>query len=195
MEQRIIELFHQSIEAKMNAGEALAPQLVSASELAVARLLEGHKLLCCGNGASASMAGILTQNLLHQYRLERPGFPAIALHADASLLSGIAEHNHFNEVFSRQVRTLGNAGDLLVLFSTGRAAHNLAQAISASHERDMNVIAFTAQDDDDLRALLGEGDIDICVPHHDPHRIQEVQLLSLFAVCELIDEQLFGGIE
>ena len=193
MEQRIIELFHQSIEAKMNTGEVLAPQLVAASQLVVSQLLDGRKLLCCGNGASAAMAGIFCQNLLHQYRLERPGFPAMTLNADAGLITGIASHHSFSEVFSRQVRTLGEPDDLLVAFSTGEDAANLGQAIHTAHDRGMGVMAFTAEGDDDLRALLRDEDLNLYIPLDDPQRIQEVQLLSLFAICDLIDQQLFGG--
>lgn len=195
MEQRIVELFHQSIEAKMNAGEALAPQLAAASRRCVRQLIEGRKLLCAGNGASASMAGILCQNLLHQYRLERPGFPVIALHSDAALLTGIGDHHNFSEVFSRQVRTLGEAGDLLILFSTGEDPANLTQAIHSAHGRGVSVIAFSASGDNNLRALLDQSDLDICVRHDDPHRIQEIQLLGVFSLCDLIDQQLFGGID
>lgn len=193
MEQRIIELFHQSIEAKMNTGEMLAPQLVTASQLIVAQLLEGRKLLCCGNGISAAMANIFCQNLLHQYHLERPGFPALALHTDAGLITGIANHHSFSEIFSRQVRTLGEPGDLLVVFGTGDDAANLAQAIHTAHDRGMNVIAFTVDGDANLQALLRDEDLNIYIPLTDPHRIQEVLLLSLFAICDLIDQQLFGG--
>lgn len=192
MQQRIIELFHQSIEAKMNTGEMLAPLLVDASATCVTSLLEGNKLLCAGNGISAAMAGIFCQNLIHQYQLERPGFPAIALHADAALLSGIATNHNFNEVFSRQVRTLGNSGDLLVTFSTGEDAANLSQAVHTAHDRDMTVIAFSAGNDDNLRSLLRDSDIDVYIPLADIHRIQEIQLLSLYSVCDLIDYQLFG---
>lgn len=194
MEQRVIELFHQSIEAKMNSGEVLAPLLVAASEITVASLLEGKKLLCCGNGVSGNMAAILCHNLLHQYKLERPGFPAVNLQADSGLLTGIANHHSVSEIFSRQVRTLGEAGDLLIAFSTGDDPANLAQAIHTAHDRGMQVIAFTADGDDNLRSLLSENDLELCTHHSDSHRIQEVQLLCLFAMCDLIDQQLFGGI-
>ncbi|MGS2724627.1 D-sedoheptulose-7-phosphate isomerase [Porticoccus sp. GXU_MW_L64] len=195
MEQRVIELFHRSIEAKMNVGEGLAPLLASASQRCVASLLEGRKLLCAGNGVSAAMASILCQNLLHQYRLERPGFAAISLSGEAGLLTGIGSQHNFSEVFSRQVKTLGETGDLLVLFSTGEDPANLSQAAHAAHDRGLNIIAFTAPGDHNLRSLLADDDLDVCADHPDVHRVQEIQLLSLFALCDLIDDQLFGGID
>jgi len=193
MEQRIVELFHQSIEAKMNSHESLAPLLVGASERCVSTLLEGNKILCCGNGVSASMSGIFCQNMIHQYRLERPGFPAISLHSDAALMTGIATSNNFNEVFSRQVRTLGNPQDILVTFSTGEDPANISQAIHTAHDQGMTVVSFSAGNDDNLRSLLRDNDSDIYLPLTNTHRIQEIQLLSLYAVCDLIDHQLFGG--
>ncbi|UTW45165.1 SIS domain-containing protein [bacterium SCSIO 12696] len=194
MEQRVIELFHRSIEAKMSVGEALAPKLVAASERCVAQLLAGGKLLCAGNGTGASLASTLCQNLMHPCRLERPGFSAICLTADSGLLSGIGDQHNFSEIFSLQVRTLAEPNDLLILFSSGEDPANLTQAIHAAHDRNINLIAFTGSGDTNLRSLLGAEDLNISIDQSDVHRIQEIQLLSLFALCDLIDEQLFGGI-
>ena len=193
MESRVIELFHQSIEAKMAAGEALAPLLASASTKTVEQLLQGHQVLCCGNGLSAALSNIFTQSLLLQYKLERPGFPAICLNNDSTLLTAIGHYHSVSEMFSRQVKTIGQPGDLLVIFSLGTNPSNLVQAIHTAHDRDMSVIGFTGAGDKDLSALLSGDDIEIRVDHTDRHRIQEVHLLSIFCLCELIDQQLFGG--
>jgi D-sedoheptulose 7-phosphate isomerase len=180
MESSVIELFHQSIEAKMACGEMLAPLIANASTRVVEQLLQERKVLSCGNGLSASLSSMLTQSLMLQYQLERPGFPAIALNSNS-------------EVFSKQVRTLGQSGDVLVLFSHGTNPSNLVQAIQTAHDRSMSVIGFTGSGDTDLSALLSEEDIEIRVNNPDPHRITEIQMLSLFCLCELIDQQLFGG--
>jgi D-sedoheptulose 7-phosphate isomerase len=193
MESSVIESFHQSIEAKMACGEALAPLIVKASTKIVQQLLNEQKLLCCGNGLSASISNLLTQSLVLQYKLERPGFPAICLNTDSAIITAIGHQYSISEVFSKQVRTLGQPGDLLVVFSNGSNPSNLVQAIQTAHDRSMSVIAFTGRDDSDLSALLLNEDIEIYVDHPDPHRICEIQVLSLFCLCELIDQQLFGG--
>ena len=90
MESNIIELFHQSIEAKMACGETLAPLIASASSRVVEQLLQDHKILSCGNGLSASLSNMFTQSLMLQYKLERPGFPAISLTVTALLLPPLA---------------------------------------------------------------------------------------------------------
>lgn len=193
MQSSVIEQFHQSIEAKMACGETLAPLIVDASSRVVQQLLQEHKLLCCGNGLSASLSNMLTQSLMLQYKLERPGFPAISLNSNSSTITAIGHHHSVSEVFSKQVRTLGQSGDLLVIFSNGTNPSNLVQAIHTAHDRGMSVIGFTGSGDVDLSALLSGDDIEIQVNHDDRHRISEIHMLSLFCLCELIDQQLFGG--
>ncbi|PCJ91079.1 MAG: phosphoheptose isomerase [Porticoccaceae bacterium] len=192
MESSVIEQFHQSIEAKMACGEALAPLIASASSRVVQQLLQEHKILTCGNGLSASLSNMFTQSLMLQYKLERPGFPAICLNSNCATITAIGHHHSMSEIFSKQIRTLGQPGDLLVIFSNGTNPSDLVQAIQTAHDRSMSVIGFTGTDDTDLSALLSGEDIEIRVDHHDLHRISEIQLLSLFCLCELIDQQLFG---
>ena len=193
MESSVIEQFHQSIEAKMACGEMLAPLIVNASGKIVQQLLNEQKLLCCGNGLSASLSNMFTQSLLLQYKLERPGFPAICLNSNSTTITAIGHQYSMSEVFSKQIRTLGQTGDLLIIFSHGTNPSNLVQAIQTAHDRSMSVIGFTSTKDTDLSALLINDDIEIQVDHSDPHRVCEIQLLSLFCLCELIDQQLFGG--
>lgn len=195
MESRVIELFHQSIEAKMACGEALAPSIVAASQLITQQLLQDKKVLCCGNGLCASLASMLTQCLTLQYRLERPGLPALCLNNDAATISAIAEDHNASEVFSKQLRTIGQAGDVLVTFSIGANSASLVQAIHAAHEHGMHVIDFGTDRDSDLSALLNDDDIQLCVINTEQHSVAEIHLLSLFSICELIDLQLFGGTE
>lgn len=193
MEPRIIELFHQSIEAKMASGEALAPTIAAASTLIVQQLLQEQKLLCCGNGLSASLSSMFSQCLLLQYRFERPGFPSISLASDMVTATAISQQHSLSEIYSRQVRTLGQPGDILVVFSSGENPGNLVQAIHTAHDRSMAVVAFTADGDADLSALLNANDIELRVINTDCHRVVETHLLSLFCLCDLIDQQLFGG--
>lgn len=193
MESSVIESFHQSIEAKMACGESLAPLIVKASVQMVQQLLHDKKILTCGNGLSASVSNILTQSLMLQYKLERPGFPAIALNGNSATISAIGHHHNTSEVFSRQVHTLGKPGDILIIVSNGSNPSNIVQAIKAAHDRSMIIIGFTSTGDTDLSALLNSEDIEIGVDHNDRHRVTEIQLLSIFCLCELIDQQIFGG--
>ena len=176
----------------MSCGERVAPAIVAASRLVTERLLQENKVFSCGNGVCGPLAAIFTQCLSLRHRIERPGLPALNLSAEASTLSAIAEQ-HSSEIFSRQLRTLGVPGDVLVILSTGSNASSLVQAIQTAHDRDMFVVSFTTDGDQDLAALLTNNDITISANNAEPHRATEIHLLGLFSVCELIDQQLFGG--
>lgn len=193
MEQRVVELFNKSIEAKMGAGEALVYPIITAAERIVESLLADARIFTCGNGVSAALANTLSLLLLNQYRIERPGFAALCLSADTVASTGLAQQANFTEIYSRQVRALSRPGDLLVVFSANSNASNLVQAIQTAHDREMSVIAFTGSEDSNLSALLSGEDIEARVDNNDIYRVHEIQLLSLFCVCELIEYQLFGG--
>jgi len=188
MDQRVITLFHESIEAKMLAGEQLAPLIAQASHCIVEALLNEKKVLACGNGISAAHAHIFTANLMNSLEQERPSLPAISLGTDI-----ISNADNTNDIYAKQIRTLGQQGDVLLLVTTTGTASNLLQAISAAHDKQMQVIALTGRDGGDVAAILDAQDIELRVPVTAKHRIHEVHLLTLFCVCDLIDQQLFGG--
>jgi D-sedoheptulose 7-phosphate isomerase len=195
MEQRVINLFHESIEAKMQAGEYLAPLLVEASEIITESLLNGGKLLSLGNGTSSANAQILTTNLLNRFERERPSLPAISLSVDFSVQTAIANDYSLNEVFAKQIRALGNPGDVLVIITTSGNPSNLIQAVTAAHDRDINIIVFSGRDGGDIKSVLDANDLELRVPIDSRARIHEIHLLSIFCLCDLVDQQLFGSQE
>ena len=193
MDQRVITLFHESIETKMQAGEELAPLIVQASELIVHALLSEKKVLTCGNGISAAQAQIFTACLVDRFEQERPSLPALNLGADFTTQTAIGSDYSFNDVYAKQIRALGQPGDILLLLTSTGKASNLLQAISAAHDKEMHVIALTAGEGGDVAALLDQGDMELRIPAAAKPRIHEVHLLCLFCLCDLIDQQLFGG--
>lgn len=193
MDQRVITLFHESIEAKMHAGEHLAPLVANASQVLVNALLSENKILTCGNGISAAQAQIFTACLINRFEQERPSLPAFNLGADFTTQTAIASESSANDIYAKQIRALGNAGDVLLLLTRTGKSSNLLQAVSAAHDKDMQVIALTAGDGGDIAALLDANDVELRVPLNSKPRIHEVHLLTLFCLCDLIDQQLFGG--
>jgi D-sedoheptulose 7-phosphate isomerase len=193
MDQRVITLFHESIEAKMHAGEELAPLIARASQFMVHALLGEKKILTCGNGISAAQAQIFTASLVNRFEQERPSLPAFNLGSDFTTQTAIGSDYSFNDIYAKQIRALGQAGDVLLLLTSTGKASNLLQAISAAHDKEMQVIALTAGDGGDVAALLDRNDMELRVPSVAKPRIHEVHLLSLFCLCDLIDQQLFGG--
>lgn len=192
MDQHVINLFHRSIEAKMHVGEQLAPLIAEASEMMVHALVNDNKILLCGNGSSCAITQIFSANLINRFENERPSLPAITLGTDATSLSAIADVGSYNDVYAKQVRALGQPGDILVLISSSGKPGNLIQAVQAAHDREMSVIALTGHDGGDISALLDVNDIELQAQLHSKPRIHEVHLLTVFCLCDLIDQQLFG---
>ncbi|NVK38684.1 MAG: phosphoheptose isomerase [Gammaproteobacteria bacterium] len=194
-QERINQHFHASVETKQQAAQVLAPVIEQASDSMVAALLNGGKILSCGNGGSAGDAQHFSSELLNRFERERPSLPAIALTTDSSTVTSIANDYSYNEVFSKQIRALGNAGDVLLAISTSGNSANVVQAIQAAHDREMRVVALTGRDGGDMASLLLPEDIEIRVPSMVTARIQEVHLLAIHCLCDLIDWQLFGPME
>jgi len=194
MEERVITLFHESIETKMQSGEILAPLIVRSSEKLVEALLNGHKIITCGNGISTAQAQTLTAALLNRFEHERPSLPAINIGADQVTSSAIASDFTPNELYAKQIRAMGQNGDVLVLINATGSSGDLLQAISAAHERGMDVIALTGRNREDIAALLDSGDTELQAPADcQLARIHELHLLIVFCLCDLIEQHLFGS--
>lgn len=190
--ERIKHHFSESIQTKINAADAILPVVATACEKIVQCLLDGHKILTCGNGGSACDALHFSSEMLNRFKHERPSLPAIALTADVATLTSIANDNSYSEVFSKQIRALGQPNDILLAISTSGNSPNILHAIKAAHDRDMNIIAMTGYDGGKIPGILKENDIEIRVPAHDTARIQETHLLIIHCMCDMVDYQLFG---
>jgi len=156
-------------------------------------LLNDGKILSCGNGGSAGDAQHFSSELLNRFERERPGLPAMALTTDSSTLTAIANDYSYSEVFSKQVTALGQTGDVLLVISTSGNSANVTAAIKAGHDRQMSIVALTGRDGGEMAKLITKDDIEIRIPSHSTARIQEVHLLVIHCLCDLIDNQLFGG--
>lgn len=190
--ERVRINFEESIRTKMEALEVLAEPIVDAAELIVHRLLEGGKILSCGNGGSAADAQHFASEMVNRFERERPGLPVVALTTDSSAITSIANDYDFSEVFAKQVRALGQPGDLLLAITTSGTSANVLAACHAAHEREMRVIALTGRDGGGITDLIQESDVEILVPSNSTARIQEIHLLVIHCLCDLIDLQLLG---
>ena len=130
--------------------------------------------------------------MLNRFERERPSLPAIALSTDTSSITSIANDYSYDEIFAKQLRALGQEGDVLLAYTTSGNSSNIVAAIKVAHDRGLNVIAVTGKDGGQLDALLKENDIELRVPSNSTARIQEVHLVITHCLCDLIDFQLFG---
>jgi D-sedoheptulose 7-phosphate isomerase len=191
--QRVNELFNDSIDAKQRAQEPLAPVIAIASELILQCFVNNGKILTCGNGGSAGDAQHFSSEMLNRFEMERPSLPAIALTTDSSTITAIANDYHYNDVFAKQIRALGQENDILMAISTSGNSANILSAIDAAHERDMRIIALSGRDGGSMTTLLTDDDVEICVPIDSTARIQEIHLLVIHCLCDLVDNQLMGN--
>lgn len=192
MQERIRRMFEQSIETKRASLELLTPAIEQAAACMAQCLLSERKILSCGNGGSAGDAQHFSSEMLNRFERERPGLPAMALTTDASTVTSIANDYHFDEIFSKQVRALGQPDDVLLAITTSGNSPNVIKAVEAAHDKGMRVVALTGRDGGRMADILRDGDVEIRVPAQATARIQEVHLLVIHCLCDLIDLQLFG---
>ena len=190
--QRIQQQFIDSADLKYQCAQSLAPVVEAAIGAVLACVTGGGKVLSCGNGPSAAAAQHFAASFVGRYDRERPELAAFSLSADAAVLTGIANDFDARAIFARQVRALGQAGDVLLALSTTGNSANMIAAIEAAHERDMSVVALTGARGGRLAQLLRDTDVHVCVPHELPARILEVHHLVLHCICDGVDAQLLG---
>jgi D-sedoheptulose 7-phosphate isomerase len=193
LQDRIINHFTTSIETQQNTLVSLSELIEFASQRLVATLLNDKKIITCGNGRSAAVAQLLSSAMLNQYERDRPSLPAIALTTDTITITAIANDYHCDDIFAKQLRALGQNGDILVVYTDGQNSANIAKAITAAHDKDISVIALTGGNGGMITASLHETDMELRVPSNASVQIQEVHTLITHCLCDLIDYQLFGG--
>ncbi|MGH8292265.1 MAG: phosphoheptose isomerase [Gammaproteobacteria bacterium] len=189
---RVTQLFNDSIATKQAALRTLVPSIVAGGRLMATALKQGHKIMSCGNGGSAADAQHFSAELLNRFERERTPLPGIALTTDTSTLTSISNDYHYDEVFAKQVRALGQPGDVLLAISTSGNSPNVVRAMQVAHEKGVHIVALTGRDGGKMAPLVKSPDMEIRVPAQVTARIQEVHLLALHCLCDLIDEQLFG---
>ena len=189
---RISENFSESAHLKLQSMDALAGPIAAAAERMVRCLKQDGKIMSCGNGGSAADSQHFAAEMLNRFEMERPGLAALALTTDTSTLTSIANDYDYDQVFSRQVRALGQTGDLLMAISTSGNSRNVVAAIEAAHESQIGVVALTGRNGGRIGEVLLPSDIHICVPAQSTARIQEVHLLALHCLCDAIDCLLLG---
>lgn len=192
MQARIQAFIQESINTFNQVANLLSDEIEQASLLIVGSLLSEGKIISCGNGESAVCAEYFATKLLNHFTQERPSLPAICL-TNHPITTAIANDYGFNEIYSKQIRALGNNKDILLAIATNNNSANIIEAIHAAHDREMTVIALTGTDCAAIKSSLFGSDIEICVPTYKTVQIQEAHLLITDTLCNLIDYQLFGS--
>ena len=190
--QRVTDIFEECIQLERACARQIVPAIVQATQMLVDCLLAGHKILTCGNGGSAAEAQHFSSEMLNRFEMERPGFPAIALTTDSSTLTSIANDESYSEVFSKQIRAMGQPGDVLLTLTTSGVSPNIVNAVCAAHDREMRVLLLSGRSGGPAADNLTKDDLEIRVPADSTPRIQELHLVIIHSLCDLVDRQLLG---
>ncbi|MBF0255451.1 MAG: SIS domain-containing protein [Gammaproteobacteria bacterium] len=189
---QIQQMFQASLDTHRQALPVLAGPILQAAELIFSCIIQGQRVLACGNGGSAGFAQHFAAKMLNRFEEERPGLPAMALTPDSSTLTAIANDYGFEEVFAKQVAALGQPGDLLLVISTSGQSINLLRAIQEAQDKDMGVMLLSGADGGELSKQLRDTDLELRVPADNRRLIHESHLLIIHCLCDLIDRQLLG---
>jgi len=191
LEERVRQLFGSGIEAQIAAADALSEAIAKAAERMAECLLNDKKILVCGAGVSAANAQHFSCALINHFGVERPSLPVINLSADNVSLSALADENHYDQLFSRQILALGQPGDLLLNITTSGQDNGALQAVQAANERGLDTIALCGREGGVLSTHLGPSDLPLYVNADSTPRVREIHLFILHCFCDLIDQIIF----
>lgn len=188
MEDHIVKIFKESSNlTDVFVGENLEG-IVSVIEAITAALKAGNKILLFGNGGSAADAQHLAAEFVNRFVIERPPLPAIALTTDTSVITSIGNDYDFSEIFSKQIRAIGQAGDVAWGISTSGSSPNIIKAIEAAKKIGMITIGMTGKDGGEIAKMV---DYSLNVSSNSTPRVQEVHITVGHVICEMIDYKLF----
>ena len=184
-----IEAGLESLAQVTRASKGLSPQVAAVATRFAEVLRQGGTLFFCGNGGSAADAQHLATEYVVRYSTHRRALAALALTADASLLTAAGNDLGFEQVFARQVEALCRPSDLLVLHSTSGRSPNLLAAARAARARGVPTVAFLGQGGGPLAAEVDEA---VLVPSQETSQIQVLHLALQHLVVEMVEQELQG---
>lgn len=166
---------------------ALSDVWNQSAEVLLNVLRRGNKILIAGNGGSAADAQHFAAEIVGRFRLDRPGYPAIALTTDSSILTAIGNDYGFDKIFSRQIEALAEVGDCFVGITTSGNSENIINAFTAAKEIGVTTILLSGNDGGKAK---NSADISLVVPSNETSHIQEMHLILYHAWCLSLDKNL-----
>jgi len=188
IEDIIIQIFKESSHLKEVFINENLSKIVRVVDVIIRTLQEEKKILLFGNGGSAADAQHLAAEFVNRFIIERPPLPAIALSTDTSVITSIANDYDFSEVFAKQVRAIGQAGDIAWGISTSGSSPNVVKALETAKKMGLSTIAFAGKEGGKMAAIA---DYSLNVSSGSVPRIQEVHITAGHAICEMVDYKLF----
>ena len=161
--------------------------LVALADACRKAIQQNHKLLFCGNGGSACDAMHIAGEFVGRFVHDRRALPAIALTSDSGIITAIANDYSYEQIFSRQVEALGQAGDVLIALSTSGRSPNVVKALQIAQEKGLSTALFTGEKG---RAAEADVNFKLVIPSLITAHVQEATMVGLHALASLIESQL-----
>ena len=160
------------------------------AQLWIEALTNGNKVIFCGNGGSAADSQHLAAELMGRYKFDRAPMPAMSLTVDTSALTAIGNDYGYDKVFSRQLKGIGNKGDVLVGISTSGNSKNILDAFAVAKEKGIRTVAFTGEGGGEM---LKSADICLNVPSSTTNNIQEMHIACGHLICGIVEAHFFAN--
>ncbi len=190
MKDAIIKAFEDSAQVKVKFARENADKIIEVVQVIAQAFREGRKVILFGNGGSATDASHIAAEFMNRFLIERPPLPAIALNSDAALLTCISNDYDFSQVYSKQLTALGHEGDIVIGISTSGNSPNVLKAIETAKKNGMKTVILTGGTGGKMAGLA---DYAFIVPTKSTPRIQETHITLGHTLCQMVDEELFGG--
>ncbi|HNY72728.1 MAG TPA: D-sedoheptulose 7-phosphate isomerase [Syntrophales bacterium] len=188
MEDLIVKIFKDSSRLQESFVNDNLSGIIRVVEMMTAALKAGNKIMIFGNGGSAADAQHLAAEFVNRFLIERPPLPAIALSTDTSIITSIGNDYDFSEIFSKQIRALGQPGDVVWGISTSGRSRNVYKGLEQAKKMGLTTFALTGKDGGDI---AGIADYSLNVASESTPRIQEVHITLGHVLCQMVDLKLF----
>lgn len=192
MQHLVKEYFTESIQTQIVITEALSQPIEHAAKTILNALLNGNKILSCGNGVAAANVSSFSTQIMKGVEIERPAIPAMTLVADSVFISSLNDSNaQMNDVYAKQIQALALPSDILIVLTDNGNEETIMRAVQEAVNKDMTIIALTGCDGGSLVGLLSSDDIEIRIPSNKKRMINEMQAMVLNCLCQLVENTLF----
>ena len=188
MQEKINQYLNRHIEVFQQAVIPMVEDVERCAQLMCQALKKGNKILIMGNGGSAADAQHFAAELVGRFLKNRAALPAIALTTDTSILTAVANDFGYEQVFSRQVEALAQAGDVVVGISTSGNSENVQKALELAGQMECELIGFLGRDGGKIASQV---DLALTVAVDETPHIQEAHLTLIHILCDLIESDLF----
>ncbi len=188
MREKIIKAFEESISIKEKFIKNSVDEIVEVSKAIADAFNDGKKLLLFGNGGSATDASHIAAEFVNRFKRERPSLPAISLNTDMAVITAIANDYDYSDVFAKQLKAIGEEGDIVIAISTSGNSANVLKAMDVAKKKKIKTVAFTGAKGEKFASKASYAFV---VPSDNTPRVQETHITLGHVLCQMVEEILF----